>query len=77
MAQIAPLVGARIETLSTCTHRRSLSSPLSWGRGLKPELQADRRRAVASPLSWGRGLKPHEFEIGRDPQKSPLSWGAD
>ena len=57
---VAPRVGAWIETRLSQYFLTSEGSPLAWGRGLKLETFCTARHVAWSPLAWGRGLKPTE-----------------
>ena len=59
MAQVfvAPRVGAWIETKRKGRDNVAPASPLAWGRGSKPRLQASTIEKLWSPLAWGRGSK--------------------
>ena len=54
---VAPRVGAWIETLQSHRKKHTYVAPLAWGRGLKLCLVWCCSCAVSSPLAWGRGLK--------------------
>ena len=54
---VAPRVGAWIETKSSLVNWSLFTSPLAWGRGLKHGCPSKGSRQVRSPLAWGRGLK--------------------
>ena len=55
---VAPRVGAWIETIVIIVCKIFLLSPLAWGRGLKHTIQLCHKLVMVSPLAWGRGLKP-------------------
>ena len=55
---VAPRVGAWIETQFLAHEPCPFWSPLAWGRGSKLTPHVHLRWAGASPLAWGRGSKP-------------------
>ena len=56
---VAPRVGAWIETLLGCYHRRRQKSHPEWVRGLKLEKSEIESRSSESHPEWVRGLKLH------------------
>ena len=72
-AVIAPLVGARIETVAVQEKAVYTLSHLSLVRGLKPEVVTDEENEWRSHLSQVRGLKPEVVADEENEWRSHLS----
>ena len=57
MSEVAPRVGAWIETMGCLNPIALPKSHLAWGRGLKRIRIRHTAIRIRSPLAWGRGLK--------------------
>ena len=71
---VAPYVGAWIETPNKS---KSISSPLShptWVRGLKQKKNIDNNVENGSHPTWVRGLKQYPWQVGAIPTLSHPTW---